>query len=325
MILFQRAVAPILLAAVTGAACQTAAAQGLLTRNEASLSRFAPLPTVGEGALPAAGRSHWALSLDLTNEFYADVVANESVLLDSETLNGTLRWRGGIADGWMVGVDLPLLHSGGGVLDSWIEDWHGWFGLPNGNREQFEQDRYRFSLVQDGAPRLARTRGTQGLGDVALRLGRALGARHHLHGLISAPTGSAERLTGGTWGAALWLESAARFGADGRWGGFYSAGATVQERRGPLADLQRPYSAFGSAGLDWSAWRALSLLGHLYGHTALYRDVATDIGDPGLQLALGARWRFSPQWAVDLAFQEDLIINASPDFSLHVGIRFHPE
>ena len=83
-------------------------------------------------------------------------------------------------------------------------------------------------------------------------------------------------------------------------------------------------TALASAGLDWNLWRSLSVLGQIYGHTALYRDVASEIGDPGLQLALGARWALSPQWSADLAFQEDLIVNASPDFSLHLGIRFRP-
>lgn len=298
--------------------------QGLSTRNEASLSRFAPLPVVGEGALPGAGQQRWALTLDLTNEFYADTLPDETVLLDGETLNSTLRWRRGINDRWAIGVDVPFLSSGGGLLDSWIEDWHEWFGLPNGNREQFAQDDYRFVLTQNGNTVFERDRGTRDLGNITLRAGYALSETRRLLAQVSLPTGRANALTGGTWGAALWLEGDGRFDQHGRWGGFYSLGATVQERRGALANLQQPYSAFASAGLDWNLWRALSLLGQLYTHTALYKDVDTDIGDPGLQLALGARWTFSPQWSADLAFQEDLIINASPDFTLHLGIRFHP-
>lgn len=298
--------------------------QALMTRNEASLSRYAPLPVVGEGTLPRAGQQQWALTLDLTNEFYTATPPGETVFLDGETLSTTLRWRHGLNDRWALGVDVPMLSSGGGFLDSWIEDWHDWFGLPNGGREQFAQNEYRFALTQDGETVFERDRGTRDLGDINLRGGYALSAQRRLHAQVSVPTGRARALTGGTWGAALWLEGDGRLDAHGRWGGFYSLGATVQERRGPLAALQEPYSAFASAGLDWNLWRALSLLGQLYTHTALYRDVASDIGDPGLQLALGARWAFSPQWSADLAFQEDLIINASPDFTVHLGIRFHP-
>lgn len=298
-------------------------AQSVMTRNEASLSRFAPLPVVGEGALLAAGRNHWALTADLTNEFYTDTVGTETVLLDGETLNTTLRWRRGLGDGWAVGADLSLLNSGGGLLDNWIENWHEWFGLPNGQREQFEQDRYRFALTHNGDTRFARNRGVTEPGDVRLRLSRSMVGARQVHAQLSVPTGRADALTGGSWGGALWLEESWRFG-DGRWGGFVSGGGTLQETRGMLADLQRPVTGFASGGLDWNLWRDLSLLGQLYAHTALYEDVASDIGDPGLQLALAARWRFSPEWSADLAFQEDLIVNASPDFSLHLGIRFHP-
>ena len=299
-------------------------AQGLMTRNEASLSRFAPLPVVGEGALPKAGQSHWGLTLDLTNEFYVEVLADETAQLDGETLATTLRWRHGLSERWAVGIDLPLVDSGRGFLDRWIEDWHEWFGLPNAGREQFPQDQYRFALTQNGATVFERDRGTTDLGDVNLRGSYALNPQRRMHAQLSLPTGRATALTGGTWGFAGWLEEDRRFGSAGRWGGFYSLGATAQQRRGPLADLQAPYSAFASAGLDWNLWRSLSVLGQIYGHTALYRDVASEIGDPGLQLALGARWALSPQWSADLAFQEDLIVNASPDFSLHLGIRFRP-
>lgn len=239
-------------------------AQGLMTRNEASLSRFAPLPVVGEGALPEAGQSQWGLRLDLTNEFYTDAVGNETVQLDGETLATTLRWRHGLSERWAAGVDLSLLNSGSGFLDSYIENWHDWFGLPNAGREEFPQDQYRFALTQNGDTVFERDRGTNDFGDLNLRASYALNPQRRLHAQVSVPTGRADALTGGTWGFAGWLEEDRRFGAAGRWGGFYSVGGTVQERRGALANLQEPYSGFISGGLDWNFWRSLSVLGQLY-------------------------------------------------------------
>ena len=162
-------------------------AQGLMTRNEASLSRFAPLPVVGEGTSPKAGQSHWGLTLDLTNEFYVEVLADETAQLDGETLATTLRWRHGLSERWAVGIDLPLVDSGRGFLDRWIEDWHEWFGLPNAGREQFPQDQYRFALTQNGATVFERDRGTTDLGDVNLRGSYALNPQRRVHNCRCPP------------------------------------------------------------------------------------------------------------------------------------------
>lgn len=300
-----------------------AQAGGLQTRNEAALSRFAALPLTGTPALAAEGPEQWQFTTDLTSEFYAEDLGRESVRLDGETLRLGIDVRGRWSASVDWGLRLNLLDTGGGFLDRFIEDWHDIFSLPNGGREQFAQDQYRYQLVQDGVTVLDTDRTARGLGDLEARVGFALRPGQVLRLMLKLPTGDDARLTGGHLGAALWLDSALPFADGSAWGGHYSVGGSLQQTRGALADRQQPAAGFASLGLQRHLIGPLSALGQLYAHTPLYRNVDSDIGDPGLQLSLGGRWAFNDRWQADLAFQEDLIVNASPDFSLHFALRYH--
>lgn len=300
-----------------------ALAEALLTRNEAAHARFAMLPVLGQSP-PTGPALQTRMSLDLTNEFYVEQLSRETLLLDGETVAAGLLLSQRLAPRWFWGAHITLLQRGGGFLDRFIENWHDFFGLPNANREQFEQNQHRYQLTRNGASILNVERSTSGLGDVELHLGYDLSAHTQLRSALKLPTGDADRLTGGSLGFATWLEHQRPQADGGRWSASYSAGMAAQQLRGPLEAFQRPVTGFAAAGTEVRLWRSVSALGQLYAHTPLYRSLESDIADPGLQLALGARWRFPSAWTIDLAFQEDLIINASPDFSLHMTLRHTP-
>ena len=300
-------------------------AQPLQTRNEAALSRYAALPVMGVSTLAPAGVTVVGFNTDLTNEFYAEDRGGESTRIDGETWRHTLQLRRRLGPSVELGLRASLIGSGGGFMDRFIEDWHRVFGLPNGGRENFPQDRFGYALVKDGQTLLdVRERGT-GLGDVEAEIGFALRPGQVLRVMAKLPTGDRDRLQGGHWGGALWLDNALPFTTGSPWQGHYSVGVSAQETAGALAERQRPVTALGSVGLSRVVWGPLSLLGQLNAHTSLYRGLDTDVGNPGLQLALGGRWQVNPRWQLDLAFQEDLITHASPDFSLHAALRFQPE
>jgi hypothetical protein len=59
-------------------------------------------------------------------------------------------WRYGLGGGWDIGILIPMRVEGGGTLDSVIEDWHGIFGLPGGDREKMPRKRHDVSGDSDG-------------------------------------------------------------------------------------------------------------------------------------------------------------------------------
>src|SRR3546814_14450901 len=112
---------------------------GFGTFNQAALARFAPLPTPQADSTDSGYR----IALDWTNEYVVDQSGGEDLLLDGESLR--LGLNGRIRHGqWLFGAELPLLFTGGGSLDGLIENWHDWFGLPNGGREQRPRGKYAY-------------------------------------------------------------------------------------------------------------------------------------------------------------------------------------
>lgn len=296
----------------------------LQSRNESALSRYALLPVLGQVRLaPSAGRG-LDLQADLTNEFYFDPTGRESVRLDGETLKLQIHVHQRVGAHWDVGLRLGLLDTGGGFLDSFIENWHDVFDLPNANRELVPQDEFRYQILRDGETLLDRREGATGLTDSQLLVGFQAQQGRVWRAALQVPTGDADRLSGGSWGLAAWLDQALPFAEDGRWTGQFSLGAAAQETGGALSAYQRPAQAFGQLALQVQVWGPLSGLGQLYAHSPLYTSLDSDFADPGLQLALGGRWTFNSAWALDLAFQEDLVVHASPDFSLLLGLRYRP-
>ena len=91
---------------------------------------------------------------------------------------------------------------------------------------------------------------------------------------------------------------------------------------GPLGSRQRPVTGLGGAALALPLFAGVEGLLQFNLHSGLYRGSAlAPLGDTSGQLARGLR---IPVYGsrLTLGFQEDLIVNASPDFSLHLGWDF---
>lgn len=302
-----------------------AAAQGYETFNQSSLARFAALPALGQGAVLPRGTSINSAGLDWSNEFFVRGDARESLTLDGESQRLGLRYRAGIAPvfgralEWSL--EVPLLFTGGGVMDSGIESWHDTFGLPNANRGEVPQDRYRIRYVRNGVTLLDLAEGESGLADVRLGLGLALAEHWTLRGLVQLPTGDADRLTGGHTGGALWVDYSLPLSESRRAALLLSAGVSGSTTEGPLADFQQPVVALAGAVLIVPIYGALDGVVQLNAHGKLYKDATLDpLARAGAPLMFGFRLPYR-RFVFDLAVLEDASVNASPDFGLLFGVK----
>lgn len=312
------------LAALLAALAPAAQAAPFDTNNQGALAQGFALPVIGHGHVLAEGDSASRFSLDLTSEYTTDTAGTETITLDGETARLTGRYRAGLGGGWEWGAELSAVHVGGGFMDSFIEGWHDFFGLPNGGRELVPQDRYQYRYEKDGAVRLDRTEEGWALGDVRVSGGWAASENLALRAELKLPTGDEDKLTGGNLGGALWADWALPFDIDSRWSGFASAGLSLNQKGDVLEDQQETLVPFGGAGAFLRATQKVELGAQLYAHGPLYKDSALDQLDrAGLQLVFGGRW-IEKIWALDIAFQEDLITKSSPDFSVHVGLTLAP-
>ena len=289
--------------------------------NQGSLARNAALPALGSPRVLAAGKQAWYGAADLSSEYYLDGNARESILEDGETARYSLTWAQGFGNGYEASIQLPLLNQSGGFMDHSIEQWHKLFGLPNGGREFAPRNGYSFRYVRDGVTLLdVHDSGTR-LGDVQLGGGWQWTPGTAVRAMLKLPTGDKNQLSGGGAGGALWLDYALPFAARSTLSGYVSGGASASGRSGPLSALQNQVLGFGGAGLGWQAFSRVQLVGQLYLHSPLYKDTEiSGLKKAGGQLLLGLNWRVGNETLFKLAFQEDVLTNSSPDFSLHFGL-----
>src|SRR3546814_1931710 len=119
----------------------------------------------------------YGVGLDWTYEFVVAQRGGEDLLLDGESLR--LGPSGRIRHGqWLFGAELPLLFTGGGSLDGLIENWHDWFGLPNGGREQRPRGKYAYRYNDNGIGVLDDEHGHSGIGDMRLSAARCRSEEH---------------------------------------------------------------------------------------------------------------------------------------------------
>ena len=306
----------------------------LLSLSALALPAFAePLPVRSEATtargvlLPVLGRPHGASNIrgqiDLTNEFVLSQVGNETLTVDVETVALRFSETVDLENDWFAGMEITLLDVGGGFMDSLIEDWHEFFGLPNAGRERRPQDQYLIQYSRDGNTVYEQRKSDAGLGDTQFWLGKRLSDNWAWISAIKLPTGEDRTLLGnGELGYGSWFDG--RF-SGGAWSGFAALGASYNPKAEPFKELRREWVGFGGAGLGWRWTDWLQLKGQLNAHTPIYENTQIEaLKRPGVQLTLGAGLNFG-QTQIDLAFQEDIVTQSSADFSLHLGWRWTPD
>lgn len=288
------------------------------TFNQAALARFAPLPTPQADATGAGYR----VSVDWTNEYVADQDGSESLLIDGESLRIGLSGRY-VVGHWLLGAELPLLFTGGGTLDGLIENWHDWFGLPNGGRDQRPRGKYAYRYSDNGQQLLDVDSGHNGLGDARLFAARCGENGGCWRAMLQLPTGDADHLMGGSLGLAAWYEQGFAFTAIGPWSGSVAAGVSGVHGDGPLDDRQKNFIPFGWLALGYALTPALDAGAQFYLHAPLYNDSDLDaLSRPGGQLSFGFRYRGASGVSTWLGVEEDVITESSPDFAIHIAADF---
>lgn len=274
--------------------------------------------------------TQWQIQHMQANWFVEEDHGDEDLLIDGEVGLSTLSARVALSDDWSAGVTLPYVSHQRGIWDNLIYDWHEWFGLPQGGREEATNNQIAYVYEREAQTVYAQNQGSRGIGDVRLALYRSFPFRSaDLLGQaeLRLPTGSAEDLTGsGGYGLNLGLglrhdRVVAGFETENRLAG----GVTWNEKGDvALSDTLEPVVASLQASTRWSltSWVALRL--HLETHSRFYDSELEGLSGIPLQLLAGFDWTLSDNWAVQTHFSEDLNPSASPDFTATLAIVYHP-
>lgn len=318
----------------SGVCAEPLAITPFYTFNQNPLVQIYGLPAAENAVVQPAGRAWGLMAFDVANSDVGEESARERLLLDGESDRITLALRYGVAQDLELGFDLPLVAYNGGIFDGFIEKWHRFFGLPQGNRLTSPDDRLLFLYERDGEERLKMDDDTFRMGDV--RLTGAWQLYHDrsanpralaLRASVKLPTGSSSRLTGsGSTDVALWLTGSDDYGLPGKWGHatlFGALGGMGLTDGEVLEGQQENLVGFGTLGGGWSPRDFIAFKVQFSGHTAFYKESdLSELTSPAVQLLFGGTYAFTPSTTLDIALSEDIIVGASPDVALHLGLGY---
>ena len=290
------------------------------TSNRSPFVAIHGLPPARGARLVPAGTMQLTLTADAANtSIDEDDSDGRRTVIDGETHRFELDLRRGLAGDWEIGVNLPLLRHSGGFLDQPIEEWHDVFGLPNGSRDRLPRDRLLFIQRNPDGTGFRLDNSGGGIGDLQLSAGRQLASGLALRGTLKLPTGDSDRLTGS--GAAVLtgsLHASGRLGDRAHW--HASGGLLLSDESNVLENQTEELLAFGSATLAWHLTDAVALKTQLDMHSAAYRQTGRFLDRDSLQLSFAAAFAVSPDWAFELGFSEDIVVETAPDIVFSAGL-----
>lgn len=299
--------------------------------NQSPLIRIFGLPAIGSASVVPTGQFEGTLTSDVTNSFATDSSGTETVMLDGETYRFNLALRYGIAPNCQIGIDIPYLAEGGGVLDGFIEDFHDTFGLPQGDRTSFPRNRLLYQYSNNGTTKVLVNDGSNGIGDIRLSGAWQLHQGDTesplavaLHASIKLPTGNSNRLFGsGSTDFALWLTASDDCQLPlGHLTVYAAAGGMALTDGDVLKNQQRNLAAFGSLGLGWSPLNWLALKVQADAHTSFYTGSSLkQVNSGSVQLVSGGTIGFGEKTFLDLGLSEDVLVATAPDVVFHVALR----
>jgi hypothetical protein len=267
------------------------------------------------------------LSLAVANNFSFDEAPGERANLDGETWRTTLLLRRGFGGGIELGIELPFVRHGGGSLDSFVKNWHEFFGLPQNNRDSAPADRLEYHYERNGVTELDLTEPVSGVGDLRLTAARQLAAPFSgdlaLRASVKLPTGDSTKLLGsGGTDIAVWLSAACGSNCGERWGWYGGGGLLFAGQGEVLAEQQHHLIGFGTGGLAYRLASAVTLKAQLDAHTDFFGQTElAQIGAASIQVVMGGTIRLSDRYALDLAVSEELVHNTASDVVLQAMLR----
>jgi hypothetical protein len=309
-----------LIAAALGlAACGHARADDFFAvRDQNPLLRGFYLPLPSDSPADAPVRA--AAALLVSNTLNVEHRGQESLLVDGESAVLDLSLDSAIAPGWRYRLSVPLIHDGGGVLDTAIDDWHRLFGFSRGYRPYYPKG--QIDYYYSGASTLV-NRSANGIGDAAADVGwypldDAARTLSFWAGL-KAPTGSrASFASDGAWDGAVWTNFALGLG---RWRLAAELGVLQpfgDELFGGAAHRTAGFARLAASRAMGNRW---TLRAQIDAESSRVADTQLRFIGRSLQLSLGADARLYRRWRLQMGFSEDAAVNTAPDVTFFLGIH----
>lgn len=305
---------------------QQSFADPLYGKNLAPLAGLFGFPTLRDAAALGGGGWNAEAVTSVANNYVTDDNAREALNFDGEFLRVATRFRYGLGSGWEVEAEIPWQQNDGGFMDATIDNWHDFWNLPDGDRDEVSRDLYDIGYVGPEAA-FRFTDDASGMGDASLALVKELYRTED--SAISArlgakfATGDEDDLLGsGSEDYYLSINFTGDQRSDlplvwhGQLGYLRAGDADI------LGDALEEDLWFAGLGLEWRTWETVHLKLQVDSHAAVVDSTLTATGDTSVQLTAGLTWLLGGHWELDAAFSEDIAVETAPDFVVHLGIRY---
>jgi hypothetical protein len=252
---------------------------------------------------------------------------DESVAFDGETARLTFRSRYGLADRVDIEAELPFLYAFGGNLDSFIEDYHAFFGLPDAKRDEYPDDQIDMH-VQSGDDVLYDLEGNElGLGDIPIFLTVAVreedgdGPGVALRGGVELPTGSQSKGFGngevdfglGLLGERSWGRWTVTGGVD-----LVFPGQSDRMRAAPEHSYEDQFSFHLTGECRWSDHFSL-IAGTVWTSRMINSVGLEEINSEVFDLGVGFLFDTGPASRVAFSVHEDIVAATGADLTIQLG------
>lgn len=292
---------------------------GLNTRDQNPMFQAYYLPAIDSNIHQGWQVAH---SVYITNTFQNNWQGNETLILDVENY----RYDFSIAyqhHKWRLSTTVPVIFNEGGHFDNAIEEWHDFFGLPQGGRTSRPHHQSDIIYTRNGQTFFSQTQTTNDIGDIAVSLSYALAnADNNLSTLsfaIELPTGSEKNISGNeAIDVALWLSQVRKVSKLSRLYGLI--GFSLPGKGSQLAPLLKSVVWVGQIGIERPIYPDWNAILQFDAHTAFIENSDLTVLGHSFQVQIGLRTtQLVEDHTVDLFFSEDILIGSAPDIT--IGIR----
>jgi len=285
----------------------------LQSRNQTPLALFVVYMIPDRAAAIGKGELHLDIVFDYSSIIQEQQTENEFLRFDLEYLRTLVALKRGFGRGLEVGFEVPFYVYYGGFLDPFVSSFHEALGLPNLLRGQTPHGLVDFQYRRGDQAVFAGMNSFGAVGDVALNVKKTLyeGSSRALavRGTLKLPTGDPQNLSGS---GATDFGLGAAFDRIGPKYGLY-LNASYHFLGTPERFETRDYFSI-MAGADWRFKpRLAAVLQADYMRPPVQGEVS-NLNQPGIQLALGLRYRHSEAFTYEWRLVEDLS-SFSPDFT----------
>ena len=296
--------------------------------NQSPIIQIHNLPAIDSAGILGQRHARYRLVNNLASNYVRRNTANESLLFDGETNRSTFVYSRGAGRGWEWGVQIPYISHSGGSLDSFIEDWHSTFGLPEGGRNAVPRNQLNYFYQRNGITHLSLDKSSSGIGDVRFTAGwqwpdTDKDTRSAIRSSLSLPTGDSDQLHGsGAAEVALWVTADQMRSWFNYPGSIFGGGGLLLMGKGDvLTEQQRRVAAFASvgAGVQVLPWITLKLQADV--SSSFYDDSGLrQINATAVQLLMGGDLQLAKNIKLDVMVGEDLTVRTSPDVVFHLAL-----